>query len=97
MANTALATPASPCSPANCSRVRLAEAGIGVDEVRPGIIATDMTLPYDKYDRFIAEGGVPAVQGRATSARRSPHWRAGRCPITLLWTIAIDGGLGLCL
>ncbi len=43
--------------------VRLANTGIGVYEVRPGIVATDMTAGVkDKYDRRIAEGLVP--QGR---------------------------------
>jgi NAD(P)-dependent dehydrogenase (short-subunit alcohol dehydrogenase family) len=39
---------------------RLAEHGIGVYEVRPGIMATDMTKGVkEKYDRLIAEGLVP--------------------------------------
>jgi NAD(P)-dependent dehydrogenase (short-subunit alcohol dehydrogenase family) len=39
---------------------RLAQHGIGVYEVRPGIIATDMTgAVKDKYDRLIAEGLTP--------------------------------------
>lgn len=42
---------------------RLAEAGITVYEIRPGIIQTEMTMPAkDKYDRLIAEGLIP--QGR---------------------------------
>ena len=41
----------------------LAGRGIGVFEVRPGIVATDMTAGVkDKYDRLIAGGLVP--QGR---------------------------------
>jgi len=41
----------------------LASKGIGVYEVRPGIIATDMTAAVkEKYDRLIAGGLVP--QGR---------------------------------
>lgn len=40
--------------------VRLAEHAIPVYEVRPGIIATDMTAGVkDKYDRRIAEGLIP--------------------------------------
>ena len=40
---------------------RLAEHGIPVYEVRPGIIATDMTAGVrDTYDRRIADGLVPA-------------------------------------
>ena len=39
---------------------RLAEHGIQVYEIRPGIIATDMTAPVkDKYDRRIAAGLTP--------------------------------------
>ncbi len=39
---------------------RLAAEGIGVYEIRPGIIATDMTSAVkDKYDKLIAEGLTP--------------------------------------
>ncbi len=39
---------------------RLAEFGIGVFEIRPGIIATDMTsVVKDKYDKLISEGLTP--------------------------------------
>ena len=42
---------------------RLARHGIGVYEVRPGVIATDMTATVkEKYDSLIAEGLIP--QGR---------------------------------
>ena len=42
---------------------RLSEYGIGVYEVRPGLIKTDMTAPIEaKYDELIASGLVP--QGR---------------------------------
>ncbi|MGH6917999.1 MAG: 3-ketoacyl-ACP reductase [Geminicoccaceae bacterium] len=40
--------------------LRLAEASIGVFEVRPGIIRTDMTAGVSaRYDQVIAQGGVP--------------------------------------
>ena len=40
--------------------VRLAEHGIPVYEVRPGIIATDMTAAvHEAYDKRIADGLVP--------------------------------------
>ncbi|CAK8744148.1 3-oxoacyl-[acyl-carrier-protein] reductase FabG [Sodalis praecaptivus] len=40
---------------------RLAADGIGVFEVRPGIIRTDMTAGVnEKYDRLIGDGLVPA-------------------------------------
>jgi len=39
---------------------RLGEYGIGIYEIRPGIIHTDMTRPAtEKYDRLVAQGGVP--------------------------------------
>src|SRR5205085_1016863 len=55
---------------------RLAEFGINVYEVRPGVIKTDMTAPVEsQYDRLIAEGlipqrrwGLPEDVGRAVAA-----------------------------
>jgi NAD(P)-dependent dehydrogenase (short-subunit alcohol dehydrogenase family) len=55
---------------------RLAEYGINVYEIRPGIVATDMTKPVkENYDRLIAEGltpirrwGTPGDVGRAVAA-----------------------------
>jgi len=55
---------------------RLAEHGINVYEIRPGIIATDMTGPVkEKYDKRIAEGltpikrwGTPEDVAKAVSA-----------------------------
>ena len=55
---------------------RLAEFGINVYEVRPGIIETDMTAPVkEKYDALIAGGllpqrrwGLPEDVGRAVAA-----------------------------
>jgi 3-oxoacyl-[acyl-carrier protein] reductase len=55
---------------------RLAEFGINVYEVRPGIIRTDMTAPMkQQYDARIAEGlvpqkrwGLPEDVGRAVAA-----------------------------
>jgi NAD(P)-dependent dehydrogenase (short-subunit alcohol dehydrogenase family) len=55
---------------------RLAGHGINVYEIRPGIIATDMTAPVkEKYDRLIAEGltpiarwGTPEDVGKAVAA-----------------------------
>jgi len=42
---------------------RLAPHGIGVYEIRPGIIQTEMTVgARDKYDRFIAAGGLPIAR-----------------------------------
>lgn len=42
---------------------RLAAEGIGVYEIRPGIVATDMTGPVkEKYDRLIADGLTPIAR-----------------------------------
>ena len=39
---------------------RLAEHGINVYEIRPGLISTDMTQPVkEKYDRLVDEGLTP--------------------------------------
>jgi len=55
---------------------RLAEFGINVYEIRPGVIATDMTEGVkEKYDKLIVEGawpirrwGLPEDVGRAVAA-----------------------------
>lgn len=42
---------------------RLAEYGINVFEIRPGIIATDMTAKVqDKYDKMILEEGITPIR-----------------------------------
>lgn len=42
---------------------RLASEGIVVNEVRPGVIATDMTKTVtDKYDKLIADGAFPIAR-----------------------------------
>jgi 3-oxoacyl-[acyl-carrier protein] reductase len=47
---------------------RLAEEGINVYEIRPGIIETDMTAKVkDKYDKLIAEGLIPQKRWGSTS------------------------------
>jgi len=77
---------------------RLAEHGIGVYEIRPGIIATDMTGPVkDKYDRLIAEGltpirrwGTPEDVGRAVTAIA-----LNLLPFSTGEIINVDGGFHL--
>jgi NAD(P)-dependent dehydrogenase (short-subunit alcohol dehydrogenase family) len=77
---------------------RLAEQGILVYEVRPGIIATDMTGPvHADYDRRINAGlspirrwGLPADVGRAVAALA-----AGALPFSTGEVIHVDGGLHL--
>ena len=75
---------------------RLAEMGVRVFEVRPGIIATDMTGPVKAmYDRRIDEGlspirrwGTPEDVGRAVAAIAS-----GLFPFSTGEVFHVDGGL----
>lgn len=77
---------------------RLAEFGIDVYEVRPGIIATDMTAGVkEKYDTLIAQGltvekrwGTPADVGKAVAALAG-----GAFSYATGQVIVIDGGLTL--
>jgi len=78
--------------------VRLAKEGIQVVEVRPGLMATDMTaVAKEKYDRLIEEGLVP--QGRWGTAEdvglavRSVI--AGDLPFSTGSVITVDGGLNI--
>lgn len=78
--------------------VRLAEHGINVYEIRPGIIATDMTSGVqEKYDRLIAEGlllqrrwGAPEDIGRAVAAVTS-----GAFDYATGAVIEVGGGFGI--
>lgn len=78
--------------------VRLAEYGINVYELRPGIIATDMTGPVqEKYDRLIANGltpiqrwGQPDDVGKAVVAIAQ-----GAFPFSTGEVINVDGGFHL--
>ena len=77
---------------------RLAEHRIGVYEVRPGIIATDMTAPAKvAYDQRIADGlvpekrwGTPDDVGRAVAALLR-----GDLPYATGSVINVDGGLSI--
>jgi NAD(P)-dependent dehydrogenase (short-subunit alcohol dehydrogenase family) len=77
---------------------RLAEYGIGVFEIRPGIIDTDMTKPVKgKYDKLIAEGltpikrwGLPEDVARAVGAIAE-----GRLDFSTGQVINVDGGFHL--
>jgi NAD(P)-dependent dehydrogenase (short-subunit alcohol dehydrogenase family) len=74
---------------------RLAEYGINVYEIRPGIVLTDMTGPVkEKYDGMIAEGltplarwGTPQDVGRAVAAIAED-----RFPFSTGEVINVDGG-----
>ncbi|MBN2023664.1 MAG: 3-ketoacyl-ACP reductase [Pirellulales bacterium] len=74
---------------------RLADDGIGVFEIRPGVIASDMTAPVqEKYDRLIAEGlwpirrwGQPEDVARAVAAIVQDYF-----PFTTGSHFDVDGG-----
>jgi NAD(P)-dependent dehydrogenase (short-subunit alcohol dehydrogenase family) len=77
---------------------RLGAEGVQVFEVRPGIMATDMTAGVkEKYDRLIAEGLVP--QGRWGTAedvgRAVAALVEGRVPFSTGDVIHVDGGMHL--
>jgi NAD(P)-dependent dehydrogenase (short-subunit alcohol dehydrogenase family) len=74
---------------------RLAEYGINVYEIRPGIVLTDMTGPVkEKYDGMISDGimplarwGTPEEVGRAVVAIAED-----RFPFSTGEVINVDGG-----
>ena len=77
---------------------RLAEHGINVYEIRPGVIATDMTgAVKEKYDKLITDGltpiqrwGTPEDVGRAVAAIASDAF-----PFSTGEVINVDGGFHL--
>jgi 3-oxoacyl-[acyl-carrier protein] reductase len=77
---------------------RLARHGINVYEIRPGIVATEMTLPAkEKYDALIAEGltpikrwGTPEDVGLAVAAIAQDL-----LPFSTGQVIDVDGGFHL--
>lgn len=78
--------------------VRLAEYGINVYEIRPGITATDMTAGVkDKYDKLIEEGillqkrwGTPEDVGKAVAALAEGFFAYATGAV-----IEIGGGFGV--
>ena len=78
---------------------RLAEYGINVYEIRPGIIKTDLTSGVkDKYDRLILEQGITPIRrwglpediGKAVMAIASDL-----LPYSTGEVINVDGGFHL--
>ncbi len=75
--------------------VRLAEYGINVYEIRPGVVKTDMTsVMQAKYEQMIADGltpiarwGTPQDVGRAVAAIAE-----GRFPFSTGEVFNVDGG-----
>ena len=77
---------------------RLAEYNIGVFEICPGIIATDMTsAAKDKYDKLIAEGLTPIRRwGRPEDVAKAVGAIAeGRLDFSTGCAIDVDGGFHL--
>jgi NAD(P)-dependent dehydrogenase (short-subunit alcohol dehydrogenase family) len=77
---------------------RLAEHGIPVYEVRPGIVATDMTATVrESYDRRIADGLVPERRwGRPDDVGRVVAALVrGDLPYATGTVINVDGGLSI--
>jgi NAD(P)-dependent dehydrogenase (short-subunit alcohol dehydrogenase family) len=78
--------------------LRLADHGIRVYEVRPGVIDTDMTAAaHDRYTHLIAEGltpirrwGTPADVGKAVAALAT-----GAIPFSTGAVVNVDGGFHL--
>ncbi len=77
---------------------RLADFGVNVYEIRPGLVQTDMTAPVrDKYDKLIAEGlvpqkrwGYPEDVGKAVAALAK-----GFFPFSTGLVIEVSGGMNI--
>lgn len=76
--------------------IRLASAGIGVYEVQPGLILTDMTAPSKaRYDDLIANGMTVAPRWGMPDdvARVIRSMAGGLLPYTVGQEVRVDGGL----
>ena len=74
---------------------RLAEYGIAVNEVRPGIIATDMTEKVkEKYDALIHGGLLPIKRWGTPEDVANAVWTlcSGTLPYVTGQAIDVDGG-----
>jgi 3-oxoacyl-[acyl-carrier protein] reductase len=78
---------------------RLAEHGINVYEVRPGIIATDMTGGVkEKYDRLILQEGITPIRRWGTPddvGKAVVAIATGLLPFSTGQVIDVDGGFHL--
>ncbi len=78
--------------------LRLAAHGIGVYEVRPGVIRTPMTAPVaERYERRIQGGLSPIARwGEAEDVGRAVATLAtGGLPFSVGQVVYVDGGLNL--
>lgn len=78
--------------------IRLAQEGINVYEIRPGVIETDMTAGVkEKYDRMISDGLTPIKRwGTAADVSRAVVAIAsGSLPFSTGEVINVDGGFHL--
>ncbi|MCW5232290.1 3-ketoacyl-ACP reductase [Verminephrobacter eiseniae] len=76
--------------------LRLAGLGIGVYEVQPGLILTEMTAPSkEKYDGLIEKGmtATPRWGMPEDVARVIRTMAAGLLPYTVAQEVRVDGGL----
>jgi NAD(P)-dependent dehydrogenase (short-subunit alcohol dehydrogenase family) len=76
--------------------IRMARHGIGVYEVQPGLILTEMTAPSKaKYDALIAGGMLlePRWGQPEDVARAVRSMVAGLLPYTIAQEVRVDGGL----
>ncbi len=76
--------------------LRLAEHGIAVHEVRPGIIRTDMTADvFDKYDSWVQNRGFPLARwGEPEDIGRTVAvLAAGLLPYSTGHAFHVDGGI----
>lgn len=83
---------------ARCFAVRLAEDGIPVFEIRPGVIRTDMTAPVAaRYAQRIAEGLSPVRRWGEPEdvARAIAGLLTGAIPFSTGDAFHVDGGLHL--
>ena len=77
---------------------RLADSGINVYEIRPGIVETEMTAPVkEKYDKLIAEGlvpqkrwGFPEDVGKAIAALARGYF-----PFSTGLILEVSGGMNI--
>lgn len=76
--------------------LRMAADGVGVYEVQPGLILTEMTAPSKaKYDALIADGMTVAPRWGLPEdvARVIRTMAAGLLPYTVAQAVRVDGGL----